>query len=132
MLSNPYRTSVTPVILDVGPVADIATSVAEPGTHHYRVRQLTRNELLEMSVEAVVVGTADNCDLEAESTHLSALEQADRRLDGAERQARPVRSLFGEVGRDAQRIVAVDFNGGDMMVGRTAPAARLDGDICVI
>ena len=115
------------VVLGVDPVADVPAVAVELGADAVdEVRDLARDELLNVLVGAVVVGAVGDGGLEAEGAGPGAHQQVGGRLGGAVRGARAVGRLLGEAGRVVQRQVAVDLVGGDVVVAHAVPAAGLD------
>ena len=115
------------VVLGVDPVADVPAVAVEPGADAVdEVRDLARDELLNVLAGAVVVGAVGDGGREAEGAGPGADQQVGGRLGGAVRGARAVGRLLGEAGRVVQRQVAVDLVGGDVVVAHAVPAAGLD------
>ena len=115
------------VVLGVDPVADVAAVPVELRPDPVdEVRHLPRDELLHVLVGPVVVGTVGDGGAQAERPHPGAHEHVGGRLGGAVGGARAVGGLLGEAGGVAQRQVAVDLVGGDVVVAHAVPAARLE------
>ena len=115
------------VVLGVDPVADVPAVAVELGAHAVdEVRDLARDELLNVLVGAVVVGAVGDGGSQAEGAGPGAHQQVRARLGGAVRGARAVGRLLGEAGRVVQRQVAVDLVGGDVVVAHAVPPAGLD------
>ena len=115
------------VVLGVDPVADVAPVAVELGADAVdEVRDLARDELLQVLVGAVVVGAVGDGGREPEGAGPGAHQQVGGRLGGAVGRARAVGRLLGEAGRVVQRQVAVDLVGGDVVVAHAVPAAGLD------
>lgn len=115
------------VVLGVDPVADVPAVAVEPGAHAVdEVRDLARDELLNVLVGAVVVGAVGDGGRKAEGAGPGAHQQVRARLGGAVGRARAVGRLLGEAGRVVERQVAVDLVGGDVVVAHAVPAAGLD------
>lgn len=115
------------VVLGVDPVADVPAVAVELGAHPVdEVRDLARDELLNVLVGAVVVGAVGDGGSQAEGAGPGAHQQVRARLGGAVRGARAVGRLLGEAGRVVQRQVAVDLVGGDVVVAHAVLPAGLD------
>ena len=115
------------VVLGVDPVADVAAVAVEPRAHPVdQVGHLPGDELLHVLVGPVVVGAVGDGRAQAERPHPGAHEHVGGCLGGAVGRARVVRRLLGEASGVAQRQVAVDLVGGDVVVAHIVFAARLD------
>ena len=109
------------------PVADVAAVAVEPRAHPVdQVGHLPGDELLHVLVGPVVVGAVGDGRAQAERPHPGAHEHVGGCLGGAVGRARVVRRLLGEASGVAQRQVAVDLVGGDVVVAHIVFAARLD------
>ena len=112
------------VVLGVDPVADVAPVAVELGADAVdEVRDLARDELLNVLVGAVVVGAVGDGGREAEGAGPGAHQQVGGRLGGAVGRARAVGRLLGEAGRVVQRQVAVDLVGGDVVVAHAVASS---------
>ena len=112
------------VVLGVDPVADVAPVAVELGADAVdEVRDLARDELLNVLVGAVVVGAVGDGGREPEGAGPGAHQQVGGRLGGAVGRARAVGRLLGEAGRVVQRQVAVDLVGGDVVVAHAVASS---------
>jgi hypothetical protein len=119
------------VVVDVDPVADVeavAVELRAPAVEH--VRDLARDELLDVLVGAVVVRAVADGGGDPERAHPRAHQEVAAGLGGGVRAARVVRRGLGEALRVVQLEVPVDLVGRDVVqpdrAVLTVPADRLE------
>ena len=114
------------VVQYVDPVTHILAGTVELGAHAVdQVSDLTRNELLNVLVGAVVVGAVRDGGLNPERPHPSAYQQVRAGLGGGVGGGGVVRSGGGELGGVIQLQVTVNLIGGDVVEAGAVGAYRL-------
>lgn len=115
------------MIIGVDPVAHVVAGAVELRTDAAQhVRDLSRDELLDVLVRAVVVRAVRDGRLHAERAYPRPHEQIAARLGGGVRRRGVVRGLLGEPLRVVELEVTVDLIRGDVMEAALVPAGGLE------